>query len=87
MKTGIIVYVVGNNNPDDNFDEKQAVINLGVKADQVEFVFSGEACFDIADAWYAMIRKGMSRVVCMAGELINSSCVKLTGREMQLCAY
>ncbi|MDM8536245.1 hypothetical protein QUF70_05780 [Desulfobacterales bacterium HSG17] len=87
MKTGIIVYVVGSNSSDSNFNEKLAVTNLGIKADQVEFVFSGEACFDIADAWYSMIRKGMGRVVCMAGELINSSYVKLTGREMQLCAY
>lgn len=87
MKTGIIVYVVGNNSPDSSFDEKQAAASLGIKADQVEFVFSGEACFDIPDAWYSMIRKGMARVVCMAGELISSSCVKLTGREMQLCAY
>lgn len=86
MKTGIIVYVSGND--DRNFDETEAAKHLGIHADKVEFVFSGqENCFDLWDAWRLMTVKGMKRIVCMAAETVGSSRIRLTGRELQLCGY
>ncbi len=87
MKTGVIVYVVGNKDRSDDFDEKNAARQLDVHADKVEFVFSGEKERDIADAWWHLTAKGMSRIICMAAELITPSTLRLIGREMQLAAY
>ncbi|MGE0085877.1 MAG: hypothetical protein AB7S75_15825 [Desulfococcaceae bacterium] len=86
MKTGVIVYVVGNE-AETHFDEKQAAGNLGVTADRVEFVFSGQSEEDLAYSWWSMTRKGMSRIICMAGEMIAPSNIRLFGHEMQLSAY
>ena len=87
MKTGVIVYVVGNRDAETHFDEKQALGTLGMKADRVEFVFSGQSEDDLAYSWWNMTRKGMSRILCMAGELIAPSNIRLFGHEMQLSAY
>ncbi len=87
MKTGIIVYVVGEGVKDCEFDEKEAASKLDVKADRVEFVFSGQTAGDLAYSWFHMTVKGMSRIVCMVGELAGASAVTLTGRQMQLAGY
>ncbi len=86
MKTGIIVYVLGNQSPDKDFDEREAVKNLNVKADRVEFVFSGQNSFDMSDAWLKLIQKGMNHVVCKYGEIEGTSVIRLKERELQLCA-
>jgi hypothetical protein len=85
MKTGIIVYVIGNRKSDPDFDEQAAVLGLNLEADRVEFVFSGETAYDLADAWLSLTRKGMGRIICMAGELLAGSRIRLNGRELQLC--
>ena len=85
MRTGIIVYVVGTEGFDGAFDERRAIKELGIKADRVEVVFSGEDHFDIMDAWWSLTVKGMQRVVCMIGEIVSRSNLKLTGRELRLC--
>lgn len=87
MKTGIIVYLVGNESPEKDFDEKEAVKNLNLQADRVELVFSGEKHFDVMDAWFALTTKGMNRIVCMMGEIADRSAIRLTGRELCLCSY
>lgn len=86
MKTGLIVYVAGTESRDNAFDEERAVKSLGVDADRVEFVFSGEGEDSLAQAWLDMTLKGMARIVCMSGELVRPSLVRLTGRQMQLSA-
>ena len=85
MKTGVIVYVVGMGLPEGVFDERGAVRALGIKANRVEVIFSGESHFDIMDAWWLLTVKGMQSVVCMIGEIVNRSDLKLTGREIRLC--
>lgn len=87
MKTGIIVYVLGNQPSEENFDEKKAVRDMDVKADRVELVFSGEKCFDLSDAWWKLTTKGMNRIVCRHGEIAGQSDIRLRDRELQLCAY
>ncbi|GEM_PF-309158 len=87
MKTGIIVYVLGNQLHEENFDEKKAVRDMDVKADKVELVFSGEKNFDVSDAWWKLTSKGMNRIVCRYGEIAGCSEIRLKDRELQLCAY
>ena len=78
-------FLGGMERPDEAFDEREAVKELGIKADRVEVVFSGEDHFDIMDAWWLLTVKGMQSVVCMIGEIVNRSNLKLTGRELRLC--
>ena len=85
MKTGVIIYIVGMEGPYDDFDMKEAVGRLNINADKVEVVFSGENHFDVMDAWWALTAKGMKNIVCMIGEIVNHSKIRLTGRELRLC--
>ena len=87
MKTGVIVYVVGNQSPGEEFDEKLAALNLNVNADRVSFVFSEGYLDDLSYSWWEMVRKGMSRILCMVENLTAPSTIQLTGRELQLGGY
>jgi len=40
VNTGAIVYIVGGEDPYDDFDMKEAVMKLNINADRVEVVFS-----------------------------------------------
>ncbi|MFP4349896.1 MAG: hypothetical protein ACOC3W_12150 [Thermodesulfobacteriota bacterium] len=84
MKTGIIVYVIGSQTRDQAFDEQAATRGLGVSADRVSYVFSGEGEESLVQAWMEMTVRGMARILCMAGELVQPSLVRLTGRELRL---
>ncbi len=85
MKTGVIVYVVGGERLYDNLDMEVVVKRLDLKADKVEIVSANSNHFDVMDAWWLLMAKGMKRVVCMLAEVANSSELKLTGRELRLC--
>ena len=83
MKTGVILYVVGGANPDDEMED--AVERLGIKAHRVETVFSGSTHFDIMDVWWSLTAKGMKLIICKIAEMVNGSELRLTGRELRLC--
>jgi len=86
MKTGAIVYVVGGESIiDEGFDMIREVRSLPIKADRVEVVSPIAGHFDVMDAWWMLIEKGMKRVVCMLAEIVNGSEIRLTGRELRLC--
>ena len=85
MKTGVIVYVVGGKGLYDNLDMEVVVKRLDLKADKVEIVSANSNHFDMMDAWWLLMAKGMKRVVCMLAEVVNRSELKLTGRELRLC--
>ena len=85
MKTGVIVYVVGKERLDEHQNERDLIRSLDIKAERVEIVSSGEDHFDIMDAWWSLTVKGMQRVICKMGEIVNHSKIKLTGRELRLC--
>jgi len=85
MKTGVILYVVGGANPDDEFEVKDVVKGLGIKADKIETVFSGSTHFDVMDAWWSLTAKGMKPIICKIAETVNGSGLRLTGRELRLC--
>ena len=85
MKTGVIVYLVGKESSEKDFDAVKAVKDLKIEADTVEVVIPGENHFDVMDAWWVLTAKGMKRIICMIGEIVNHSKIKLTGRELRLC--
>ena len=85
MNTGAIVYIVGGEDPYDDFDMKEAVMKLNINADRVEVVFSRSGHFDIMHAWWMLTVKGMKLIVCMVAEVVNRSQLTLTGQELRLC--
>ncbi len=83
MKTGVIVYVTGNESP--AADTEAAVKNLNIDADRLEIVSDKSGHFDIADAWWTLTVKGMQRIFCMIAEYSTPKELKLTGRSLRLC--
>ena len=84
MKTGAIVYVAGSEKMKDDFDGERAVRRLNLKADRIEVVSSRVGHFNVMDAWWMLLAKGMSRIVCLIAEVVNGSELKLTGRELRI---
>ncbi|MBW1991554.1 MAG: hypothetical protein JRI59_05470 [Deltaproteobacteria bacterium] len=71
MKDGLIVYVVGGQEPPANADWAAAARSLGRSADQVELVSPGEGFFTVEDAWHYLLTRGCGRIsllVAAAGE-------------------
>ncbi len=85
MKTGVIIYVVGDHGEEAGFDPAKAVKNLSITADRVEVISRESGHFDVMDAWWALTARGMSRIICMLGEFVGHSEIRLTGRELRLC--
>ena len=85
MKKGAIVYIAGGERMGDDFDLEQAVKRLNIKADRVEVVSPEAGHFDVMDAWWMLMAKGMKLVVCMLAEVESHSKLKLTGRKLRLC--
>ena len=85
MKTGAIVYIAGAEEMGDDFDIEQAIKRLDFKTDMVEVVSSSVGHFDVMDAWWVLIVRGMKSVVCLTAEVADNSELRLTGRELRLC--
>jgi len=85
MKKGAIVYIAGGERMEDDFDVEQAVKRLNIKADRVEVVSPEAGHFDVMDAWWMLLAKGMGLIICLIAEVLNCLELKLTGRELRLC--
>ncbi len=83
MKTGAIVYVIGGEKIGDDFNIEDAKKNLNLKADRIEFVSPNIGHFDVMDAWWLLMTKGMNRVVCVTAEVVNNT-LKTIGEELRL---
>lgn len=85
MKTGVILYVLGNQilNIDDA-SKIQAAKRLLPKADHVEFISTDFGHWDIPDAWWSLHVRGMHRIVLNLAEYSTEDGLKITGREMRL---
>lgn len=84
MKTGAIIYITGSKEMGDDFDVEQALKKMNLKADRVEVVSSNVGHFDVMDAWWMLVAKGMKYIVCLIAEVVDNSKLKLTGRELRL---
>lgn len=85
MKTGVIVYIAGGDRMVDDFDIERAVQRLDLEADGVEVVSPSVGHFDVMDAWWRLIVRGMKSIVCLMTEVTDNSDLRLTGRELRLC--
>jgi hypothetical protein len=84
MKTGIIVYIAGDDDRGPEIDLEKQVKRLELEADRVELVSRSSGHFDVSDAWWYLTTKGMNHVKCAIGELTESGHIQLTGRELRL---
>jgi hypothetical protein len=85
MKTGIIVYVVGDDIVKDATDLEKEIRKMELEADKIEIISRASGHFDVSDAWWALTARGMNRIFCVIGESTASGNVRLTGRMLRLC--
>ena len=71
MKTGLIIYVVGNDTA--NFiNDVTLQGQIPAWADIVEIVAQNNGHYDIHDAWWKLIARGMQRIICKIAEITDS---------------
>jgi hypothetical protein len=80
VKTGLILYVVGN-----SIDDATLKGQIPAWADRVEIVTQTSGHFDIHDAWWTLTARGMHRIICKIAEITDSGAIILTDRELRLC--
>ena len=85
MKSGLIIYVVGDEPPNWNTARESMAIKENTKADLVEIITANTGHFDVLDAWWSLLTKGMKRVSFMIGEFSPAGNLTLTSRELHLC--
>ena len=85
MKSGLIIYVVGDEPPNWNTALESMAIKEKTKADLVEIITANTGHFDVLDAWWSLLTKGMKRVSCMVGEFSPAGNLTLKSRELHLC--
>ena len=85
MRTGVIVYVVGETPVAENLDIEAEVKRIEPETDRVEVVSGSVGQFEIGDAWWALTRKGMQRIICMIGEMNAAGGFQLKERTLRLC--
>ena len=85
MKSGLIIYVVGKEPPnwDAAFESKN--VRESTRADLVEIITTTSGHFDVLDAWWALLTKGMKRVTCIMGAFSPAGELTLSSRELHLC--
>ncbi len=84
MKTGVIVYVHGKVDKVNESLLKEQVKRLPMAVDGIRVVSPCSEYFDIMDAWWMFMTKGMNRVLCLGAEPSPDCGVKLNGRQMRL---
>lgn len=85
MKSGLIVYVVGKEPPNWDADFDLTFIKQNTKADLVEIITAKTGHFDMLDAWWSLLTKGMQKITCVTGKFSLAGNITLTNRELRLC--
>ncbi|MBU1169424.1 MAG: hypothetical protein KKD44_07650 [Proteobacteria bacterium] len=84
MKTGVIVYMAGDEPQGFCPEIKNVPAMLDFKADRVAWISRHSGYHDIHDADFALSAKGMDRIICLMGEFTDTGHVSLTGRALRL---
>ena len=85
MKTGVIIYTIGDP-PQDWTEERAGLIgNLETEPDMVKIITRATGHFDVHDAWFELVSKGMVRIICKIAAFNHAGQMMLTGRELRLC--
>jgi hypothetical protein len=85
MKSGLIIYVVGNEPTNWDADSELITIKQHTKADLVEIITAQTGHFDVPDAWWSLLARGMKQITCKIGEFSSTGDLTLTKRELRLC--
>ncbi len=85
MKTGLIVYVVGTEPADWDAASEMKNIRQISRVDLVEIITAQWGHFDVLDAWWSLLTRGMKQVICMIGEFTPNGHLTLQGRKLCLC--
>lgn len=85
MKTGLIVYVVGTEPVNWDADSNSRAIQQICQADLVEIITVKSGHFDVLDAWWSLLTRGMKRIVCIIGEFTPTGELTLKERSLCLC--
>ena len=85
MKTGIILYIVGDEPARPTSHTEHLVDQLALDAERIEIVSRNSGHFDVHDAWWTLITKGMRRILCILAEYTKTGDLRLTGRSLRLC--
>jgi hypothetical protein len=85
MKTGLIVYGVGTEPADWDAVLEMKTIQQISQADLVEIITAQWGHFDVLDAWWSLLTRGMKQVICMIGEFTPNGHLTLQDRKLCLC--
>ncbi len=85
MKSGLIIYVVGKEPPNWDAEFELMTIKKNTKVDLVEIITAKTGHFDVLDAWWSLLTRGMQRITCMIGKFSPAGNITLTSRELHLC--
>ena len=85
MKSGVIIYVAGDPPAGWTEDTQVNIKGLEPQADLIEIITRTTGHFDVPDAWWALLSRGMSHIVCKMGIFDESGDIEITGRELRLC--
>lgn len=85
MKTGLIVYVVGTEPAGWDAASEMKAIRQVNQADLVEIITAQRGHFDVLDAWWSLLARGMKQVICIIGEFAPNGHLTLQERKLCLC--
>ena len=85
MKSGVIIYVAGSAPEDWTEDDEAHVRRSESKADLIEIITTKTGHFDVLDAWWNLLSKGMSLVTCKMAVFRECGEIEFTGKQLRLC--
>lgn len=68
MKSGLIVYLVGNAELPEGFDLASHCKEIGFPADRVEMVGSRQGFLEVEDAWHYLFTKGYGDIKLLVAQ-------------------
>jgi len=84
MKSGVIIYVAGSAPQGWTEDDETRIRGRESQADLIEIITTQTGHMDIPDAWWALLSKGMSRIICKMAIFGESGDIEFTGKELRL---
>jgi len=85
MKSGVIIYVAGSAPEDWTEADEVDLRNSEPEADLVEIITTKTGHFDVADAWWDLVSRGMSLVTCKMAVFNKFGKIEITGKQLRLC--
>jgi hypothetical protein len=85
MKTGVIIYIVGNVPDDWDEDINKMNNHSAIQADTIEVVVSNFGSYDVHYAWWKLVTKGMQIINCRLALFDRAKKLTLTGKDLRLC--